>query len=125
MRRKFGWPCHLEVLRSPVLASHDVARHKLVLDPGLRHQTCFFGSVPLTLSACSYAKQNNAPGIRAAGRQWPLGSTVHMPVMGKTLPDMAMPWILIGIVAGRFGTIAEDEVELRLLAIQSFFPPKL
>jgi len=34
-----------------------------------------------------------------------------MPVMGKTLPDMAMPWILIGIVAGRFGTIAEDEVE--------------
>jgi prolipoprotein diacylglyceryltransferase len=38
------------------------------------------------------------------------------------LPDMAMPWILIGIVAGRFGTIAEDEVEWRLLQSSLFFP---
>lgn len=82
-----------------------------MLDPGLGHQTCFFGSDPLTLSAWSYAIEKNAPGIRAAGRQRPLGSIVDMPVMGKTLPDMAMPWILIGIAANRFVLIAEDEVE--------------
>jgi hypothetical protein len=82
-----------------------------VLDPGLSHQACFFGSAPLTLSACRYAIEKNAPGIRAAGRQQPLDSIVHMPVMGKTLPEMAMPWILIGIAAQRFVLIAEDEVK--------------
>ena len=41
MSREIGWACHLEVLRSLVLASHDVARHKLVLDAGLSHETCF------------------------------------------------------------------------------------